>query len=82
MKHSSRLGGLFCAGLCVLTVAACRSATTRLHSLNALPGPQAMVRYAGPAVRVDAVHLPVEMDRAEIITQSANKDPAIQEFDH
>jgi uncharacterized lipoprotein YmbA len=82
MKHSTRLGRLFCAGLCVLTLAACRSATTRLHSLSALTGAQTTVNYAGPAVRVDAVHLPAEMDRAEIVTQSAGGGLAVQEFDH
>jgi uncharacterized lipoprotein YmbA len=40
------------------------------------------VRYAGPPVRVDAVHLPADMDRAEITTRAATGRLEIHEFDH
>jgi uncharacterized lipoprotein YmbA len=53
-----------------------------LHSLIVLPSAQGAVRYAGPAVRVDAVHLPAEMDRAEITTQTAAGRLKMDEFDH
>jgi len=82
MSHQIRLRNLLCVGLCVLVLAGCRSATTRLHSLSMLPPAQGAVLYAGPAVRVDAVHLPADMDRAEITTRSATGGLAIQEFDH
>jgi uncharacterized lipoprotein YmbA len=47
-----------------------------------MPSAQVAVRYAGPPVRVDAVHLPAEMDRAEITTRTAAGALRIYEFDH
>jgi uncharacterized protein len=81
MNQPIPLRNLLCVGLCILAVSGCRSAPTRLHSLRTMPA-QAIVPYAGPAVRVDAVHLPADMDRAEITTQSAAGGLTIHELDH
>jgi uncharacterized protein len=81
MNQPIPLRNLLCVGLCILAVSGCRSAPTRLHSLRTLPA-QVIVPYTGPAVRVDAVHLPADMDRAEITTQSAAGGLTIHELDH
>jgi uncharacterized protein len=81
MNQPIPLRNLFGMGLCILAISGCRSAPTRLHSLRTLPA-QVVVLYAGPAVRIDAVHLPADMDRAEITTQSAAGDLTIHELDH
>src|ERR1700689_5475561 len=82
MKDRIRRRGVLCVGLCVLAIGGCRSAPTRLYSLSMLPASQAKVPYAGPPVRVDAVHLPAETDRVEITTQMATGGLEIHEFDH
>jgi uncharacterized lipoprotein YmbA len=81
MNQPIRPRNLLCVGLCILAISGCRSAPTRLHSLRTVPA-QGTVSYAGPAVRIDAVHLPADMDRAEITTQSAAGDITIHELDH
>ncbi|HSZ09325.1 MAG TPA: ABC-type transport auxiliary lipoprotein family protein [Steroidobacteraceae bacterium] len=81
MNQPIPLRNLLCAGLCILAISGCRSAPTRLYSLRTVPA-QVTVLYAGPAVRVDAVHLPADMDRAEITTQSAAGEITIHELDH
>jgi uncharacterized lipoprotein YmbA len=78
MNHRARL---LCVASSVLVLGACRSAPTRLHSLTILPS-QGSMRYAGPPVRVDAVHLPAEMDRTEITTSVAGGGVEIHELDH
>jgi uncharacterized lipoprotein YmbA len=82
MNDRIRQRALFCLGLCVLGLAGCRSAPTRLYSLSTLPPTHAKVAYAGAPVRVDAVHLPAETDRVEITTQLAAGGLEIHEFDH
>jgi uncharacterized lipoprotein YmbA len=82
MKDRIRRRGVLCVGLCVLAIGGCRSAPTRLYSLSMLPASQGKVPYAGPPVRVDAVHLPAETDRVEITTQMATGGLEIHEFDH
>ena len=81
MNQPIPLRNLLYVGLCILAISGCRSAPTRLHSLRTLPA-QVTMLYAGPAVRVDAVHLPADMDRAEITTRSAAGDLTIHELDH
>jgi hypothetical protein len=66
----------------LLVLGACRSGPTRLHSLLILPPPDGSVPYSGPPVRVDAVHVPAELDRAEIITPMAGGGFKIHELDH
>jgi uncharacterized lipoprotein YmbA len=82
MNRPNRLRDLLCIGLSVLALSACRSGATRLHSLIILPSAHGIVRYTGPQVRVDAVHLPADMDRAEITTRTAAGRLEIHDFDH
>ncbi len=81
MKQPIRLRNLLYMGFCMLAVGACSSAPTRLYSLHPVPA-RGTVSYSGPAVRVEVVHLPADMDRAEIVTQSTSGDLVIHELDH
>jgi uncharacterized protein len=82
MNDRTRRRGLLCVWLGMLALGGCRSAPTRLYSLNMVPASQGKVLYAGPPVRVDAVHLPAETDRAEITTRMAAGGLEIHELDH
>jgi uncharacterized protein len=47
---------------------ACQSAPTRMYTLVSIPPSVTRQTYAGPAVRVEAVHLPPTLDRNEVVT--------------
>ena len=70
--------------ICFIALAACHSAPTRLYSLETVSPAAAAVRYTGPPVRIDTVHLPVDMNRDEIITPVAltTNTYQIRELDH
>jgi uncharacterized lipoprotein YmbA len=70
MNHRLRLSGLVGAATLLVAFGACSSAPTRLHALSSLTPTHGAVAYAGPPVRVDAVHLPPDMDRSEITTRT------------
>ena len=82
MNRGIRLRLLICVGLFTAALGACRSAPTRLHTLNSLPSLRGPMRYSGPPVRVDAVHVPPEIDRAAIITRMGTDESKIHELDH
>jgi uncharacterized lipoprotein YmbA len=69
---------------CALAVAlgGCRSASTRIYTLEAAaPGSHIDV-YHAPALRVDTLNLPASWDRMEILTLSAAGMLQISDFDH
>jgi hypothetical protein len=65
----------------VSLMTSCQSAPSRLYSLEPVAA-AAVVPYAGPALRVDAVHVPPAMDRVEILTTAAPGELKINDFDH
>jgi len=50
-----------------LLLSACSSAPTRIYTLYAVAPATTRSTYAGPPLRVDAVHFPPALDRIEII---------------
>ena len=63
-------------------LAACGSAPTRLFTLDAVPPAAGSAVYGGPPLRVDAVHMPPELDRIEIVSRIAPGELAIDDLDH
>jgi uncharacterized protein len=65
-----------------MTLVACGSAPTRVYTLQPVATHGAPARYAGPPIRVAAVHLPAELDRSEIVTELDNGQLRINDLDH
>jgi uncharacterized lipoprotein YmbA len=65
-----------------LALGGCRSASTRIYTLEpAAPAAHVDV-YRAPALRVDTVSVPVSWDRMEILAPSAAGTLQISDFDH
>jgi uncharacterized lipoprotein YmbA len=71
-----------------VTLSACRSAPTRLFSLQAIApsaapshGPGAPNAYQGPALRVDSVTVPPAFDRLELVTETRPAQLKIEDLD-
>ena len=66
----------------VTLMASCRSAPTRLFTLEPIAGVSGIGRYSGPALRIDAVHIPPSLDRIAITTDLTPGELRINELDH
>ena len=71
-----------CAGFAAVLLSACQSAPTRLYTLYAVPPDAAREAYAGPPIRVDAVHFPPALDRIEIIRDLGPGELSLSDVDH
>ena len=67
-----------------LILGACASPPTRFFTLDAAPGAAAApaTAYAGPALRVRAVHIPDALDRAELASEPHAGIIAVNDFAH
>jgi uncharacterized lipoprotein YmbA len=65
-----------------LTLAGCRSAPTRIYSLEPIVPASRIDAYRAPALRVDTVSVPAGWERVEILTPSAAGALEISDFDH
>jgi uncharacterized lipoprotein YmbA len=81
MKMSRAMAVLLIGSTCAWGLGACRSAATRFYSVAAAPA-GSVTDYQGPAVRIDVVHVPVDIDRIEIVTTPAPGQIRINEMDH
>ncbi len=72
---------LILAALPLALLPGCQSAPTRTYTLYAIPV-SASKDYAGPALRVDSVHMPAALDRAEILLDVSLGELKISDFDH
>ena len=63
-------------------LAACgHSPPTRFFTLDPLaPAAASASLYAGPPVRVDAVHIPPQLDRPELVRQPAANEIVVEDF--
>lgn len=68
--------------LAAVLVAGCRSAPTRLFTLYGVAPVTGRNAYAGPAVRIDAVHVPPALDRIEVVGDIAPGEQSISDLDH
>ncbi len=66
----------------MLLLGACTSAPTRLYTLYAIAPAATRSTYAGPPLRVDAVHFPPALDRIEIIRDSGPGQLRLSDTDH
>jgi uncharacterized protein len=64
------------------SLSACHSATTRIYELDAISPAARMESYQAPALRIDAVSVPPNWDRIEIVTPLVTGDLKISDFDH
>jgi uncharacterized lipoprotein YmbA len=69
--------------LAASALAGCAGAPTRFYTLDAAPaaGP-VQSDYAGPAIRVDAVHIPPALDRPELVRETAKNHLIVSDNDH
>jgi uncharacterized lipoprotein YmbA len=65
-----------------LVLAGCRSAPTRIYSLEPVAPASRIEAYHAPALRVDTVSVPAGWDRIEILRPSATGTLQISDFDH
>jgi uncharacterized lipoprotein YmbA len=74
---------LWVAG-CALAVAlgGCRSASTRIYTLEPAAPASRIDLYRAPALRVDTLNVPASWDRIEILKLSAAGTLQIRDFDH
>jgi uncharacterized lipoprotein YmbA len=69
-----------CAGM--LALGGCKSAATRMYTLDvAVPGTR-LSSYQAPALRVDSLNVPAGWDRIEILRPSATGELKIDDFNH
>jgi hypothetical protein len=78
---------LVAAALSLMVLPACQSAATRTYTLYAVPAGSSDAAgsskdYTGPALRVDSVHVPASIDRAEIMLDVGRGELKISDFDH
>jgi uncharacterized lipoprotein YmbA len=66
----------------VVAAGGCRSAPTRIYSLDPTAPAMHMDAYHAPALRVDTLNVPASWDRVEILKPSAAGTPQISDFDH
>jgi len=79
-KTMRTLGGAILAGV---AVSACAGAQTKFYTLDAAPAATLIsVDYAGPPVRVDAVHIPPSLDRPELVRETSQNRFTVSDNDH
>jgi uncharacterized lipoprotein YmbA len=79
-QHSTWMGTS--AGLLTLLLTACQSAPTRIYTLYSVPPTSTITPYTGPAIRVDAVHVPPALDRIEVVSDIAPGELKVSDLDH
>jgi uncharacterized lipoprotein YmbA len=70
------------AAALVALMTSCRSAPTRLFTLEPIAAASAIPPYAGPALRLDSVHIPPSLDRIEITTEIVPGELKISDLEH
>jgi len=70
------------AGLLILQLMSCHSAPTRFYTLYAVAPVAPLSRYAGPAIRIDAVHVPAALDRIEVVSDIAPGELKVSDLDY
>ena len=73
------LGGVLIAGTALFT--ACASPPTRFFTLDPVAPAQATA-YAGPPVKVLAVHIPPDLDREELVDETTPGEVRVHDFEH
>ena len=74
---------VFIAALTLIpALTSCRSAPTRIFTLYSVEPAAAPRSYAGPPIRVDAVHVPPALDRIEVVSNIAPGEISISDLDH
>jgi uncharacterized lipoprotein YmbA len=63
-------------------IAGCRSAPTRIFTLEPIATTASQVVYSGPSLRIDVVHVPPSLDRIEILTEIAPGELKINDLAH
>ena len=72
----------FLVGGCAL-LAACASTPTRFFTLDPVAPVQPVASgYGGPALKVLAVHIPPELDRAELVEENPIGEIKVHDFEH
>src|SRR3984957_18803614 len=66
----------------VVAAGGCRSASTRIYSLDPAAPALHVDAYHAPALRVDTLNVPASWDRVEILKPSAAGALQISDFDH
>lgn len=66
----------------IVFLCSCRSAPTRLFTLDPVAPTSIASSYGGPAIRVDAIHVPPALDRIEIASEVAPGEYKVNELDH
>lgn len=77
--HSSSSG--VAAGALILLLISCGSAPTRIYTLYPV-APASIAPYAGPPIRIDAVHVPPALDRLEVISNITPGELKVRDLDH
>jgi uncharacterized protein len=67
---------------CALSLGACHSAPTRIHTLDSVAPAARVETYQAPALRIDSLSVPASWDRIEILSVSAAGTLQINDFDH
>jgi uncharacterized lipoprotein YmbA len=78
--HSTLIGTA--SGLLALLLVSCQSAPTRIYTLYAVAPAAPISPYAGPPVRIDAVHVPAALDRIEVVSDIAPGELKVSDLDH
>jgi uncharacterized lipoprotein YmbA len=79
---SAGQGQLMAAIIGTLVLASCSSAPTRVYTLHSVVPAVASRSYYGPAVRVDAIHVPPAEDRVELVRELSVGELKIYETEH
>jgi uncharacterized lipoprotein YmbA len=75
------IGGVAALAAVATLLASCKSAPTRVFTLDAIVATAPAAGYAGPAVRVDAVKVPPAWDRLELLQGTGRGEWRIDDLD-
>jgi uncharacterized protein len=80
IAHYYKTLAVAAAGMAVF-LTSCQSAPTRLFALDAIALTSIPSPYNGPAIRVDAVHIPPALDRIEILSEIGSGEFKVSDRD-
>jgi uncharacterized lipoprotein YmbA len=68
--------------LLAFLLSACAGAQTRFYTLQPTTPAAQRATYAGPAMRIDAVHIPASLDRPELVRDEGGDRFVVSDNDH
>jgi uncharacterized lipoprotein YmbA len=79
-RHSTLV--VMATGVLIPLLMCCSSTPTRTYTLYPVAPVSTPTAYAGPAIRIDAVHIPPALDRIEVVSGLGQAELKVSDQDH